>query len=160
MRLAIPATVIDLAAMSLDPERFTYAVSLDKTKYGGAISKKSSPLCMLAGVDYLDHQPRVIAQMKVVIKAGFDVNAREFSGNEEMAASVKSEAKRIDWNFTPSTPLEKACRVLFLESVELLVSEGAKLGRALEVLAYFTGADEDEEAQVAEIKEVLKKAKA
>jgi hypothetical protein len=161
IRLAMPATAIDLAAMSLKPARFTYAVSQDKAKYGGAVSKASSPLCVLAGNDYLDDQPAVITQMKEVIKAGFDVNAKEFEGNAAMATRVTGIAKSIRRTFTPSTPLEKACDALFLEAAELLISKGAKVGNAAKALDKFDDPeDSDTKAMVAKVKVVLGKATA
>lgn len=148
----IPATVIDIAALSYNPETFLYAVNLDRTEYGGAISAKSSPLCGLACCNHLDVREEVIAQMQLIIETGFDVSARQFSGNEEMCSRV---ARTIAGSqpgipYEPLTPLEKACEALFPEAAELLVSEGARLGNAVELLSYYDYLDEENDQEMIE----------
>ena len=158
-KLAIPATVIDLAAMSHSAERFTWAVEQDRTTQSGAVAKASSPLCMLAGHNHEPTQPKALSQMKVVIDHGFDVNAKEFAGNPGMLERLKARLGRSSnaKSFQPLTPLEKACDALFVDAVELLVSNGAKTGIAAEKLAKYDDLNEEEDqAKVKAIKAILK----
>ncbi|EPE32623.1 hypothetical protein GLAREA_07757 [Glarea lozoyensis ATCC 20868] len=151
IRLAIPVTIIDLAAMSLKPKRLEYALKKDKD---GA--EKSNPLGVLAGNTYLADQKETLAQMKLLLAdERFDANKEEFPDDSDMKMRLDKLLGRNGRNkkYTPATPLEKACDALFVDAVKLLIEKGAKVTpRAKKVLAKYD--DEEEEEDQVKVKAI------